>query len=167
MHQKIKLQIIKQNMIIQKLITYFTFPLLYTTNKTIKDKYIIILDKALKMPTKLNKTSILAYLLELYKDLTSFIVENKILLSRKEKSYINALRNLILQLRRYFTIQSSKEFPNLINTLEDKELLLGIEELSKEKKISKEITLLSKPFIFDYKVLQPKRKGINPFKKNK
>lgn len=127
MYQKIKLQIIKQNMIIQKLITYFTFPLLYTTNKTIKDKYIIILDKALKMPTKLNKTSILAYLLELYKDLTSFIIENKNLLSRKEKSYINALRNLTLQLRRYLTIQSSKDFPNLLNTLEDKELLLGIE----------------------------------------
>lgn len=44
------------------------------------------------------------------------------------------------------------------------QLLLGKEKLSKEKKISKEITLLSKPFVFDYKVLQPGRKGINLLK---
>jgi len=150
-------------MILQKLITYFSFILLYTTNNTLKDKYIIILKKTLNIPNTLNKTSILSYLFDLYKDLTLYLEENKKLLSRKEKSYINALRNFILQLRRYLKTQSGKEFSNIVNTLQDKELLLGIEKLSKEKKISKEITLLSKPFIFDYKVLQPGKKGKNPF----
>lgn len=152
-------------MILQKLITYFSFILLYTTNNTLKDKYIIILKKTLNIPNTLNKTSILSYLFDLYKDLTLYLEENKKLLSRKEKSYINALRNFILQLRRYLKTQSGKEFSNIVNTLQDKELLLGIEKLSKEKKISKEITLLSKPFIFDYKVAQSSKKGKNPFKK--
>lgn len=152
-------------MILQKLITYFSFILLYTTNNTLKDKYIIILKKTLNIPNSLNKTSILSYLFDLYKDLTLYLEENKKLLSRKEKSYINALRNFILQLRRYFKTQSGKEFSNIVNNLQDKELILGIEKLAKEKKISKEITLLSKPFIFDYKVAQPAKKGKNPFKK--
>ena len=150
-------------MILQKLITYFSFNLLYTTNNTLKEKYIIIFKKTLNIPTKLNKTKTLQYLFELYKDLTLYLEENKKLLTRKEKSYINALRNFILQLRRYFNIQSGKEFSNIISTLQDKELLLGIEELSKEKKISKEITLLSKPFIFDYKVAQPSKKRQKSF----
>lgn len=150
-------------MILHKLITYFSFLVLYTTNNTLKDKHTTIFKKTLNIPTKLNKTRTLQYLFELYKDLTLYLEENKKLLSRKEKSYINALRNFILQLRRYFNIQSGKEFSNIISTLQDKELLLGIEELSKEKKISKKITLLSKPFIFDYKVAQPSKKGKNPF----
>lgn len=128
-------------MILQKLITYFSFILLYTTNTTLKDKYIIILKKTLNIPNSLNKTSILSYLFDLYKDLTLYLEENKKLLSRKEKSYINALRNFILQLRRYFKTQSGKEFSNIVNNLQDKELILGIEKLAKEKKISKEITL--------------------------
>lgn len=152
-------------MILQKLITYFSFLVLYTTNNTLKDKYIIILKKSLITPTKLNKKILLAYLYDLYKDLTLHLEENNKLLTRKEKSYINALRNFILQLRRYFRIQNGKEFPDIINNLQDKELLLGIEELSKTKRISKEVTLVSKPFVFDYKVLQPGKKGKNPFKK--
>lgn len=96
-------------MILQKLITYFSFILLYTTNNTLKDKYIIILKKTLNIPNTLNKTSILSYLFDLYKDLTLYLEENKKLLSRKEKSYINALRNFILQLRRYLKTQSGKE----------------------------------------------------------
>jgi len=152
-------------MILQKLITYITFNLLYTTNNILRDKFTIIFKKTLNIPTNLNKTKTLQYLFELYKDLTLYLNENSKLLSRKEKSYLTALRNFILQLRRYLKIQSRKEFPIIVNTLQDKELLLGIEELSKEKKISKEITLLSKPFIFDYKVAQPSKKGKNPFKK--
>lgn len=48
-------------MILQKLITYFSFILLYTTNNTLKDKYIIILKKTLNIPNSLNKTSILSF----------------------------------------------------------------------------------------------------------
>lgn len=152
-------------MILQKLITYFSFLVLNTTNNTLKDKHTTIFKKVLNIPNKFNKKIILAYLYDLYKDLTLHLEENNKLLSRKEKSYINALRNFILQLRRYFKIQSGKEFPAIVNNLQDKELLLGIEELSKKKRISKEVILLNKPFVFEYKVLQPGKKGKNPFKK--
>lgn len=117
------------------------------------------------MPENLNKTSILTYLSNLYKDINLYLSENNNLLSRKEKKYIKALKNLIMQLRRYLTIQNSTEFPQIFTNLDEKEFKFGIEELSREKKISKEITLLSKPFVYDFKVLQPNRKGINPFKK--
>lgn len=152
-------------MILQKLITYLTFPLLYTTDNTLKEKYIIIFKKTLNIPFSLNKTKTLKYLNELKKDLEVYLKENIKNLTRKERVFIKALLNFILQLSRYLKIQDAKQFPTIIDNLQDKELLLGIEQLSKNRKISKKITLLDKPFIFDYKVLQPSRQGKNPFKK--
>lgn len=152
---------------LQSLITYISFIVLLTTNDTLKNKYNIILAKAIDMPKKLNKTNTLSYLSNLYIDINTFLIENIKLLSRKERSYIKALKNLILQLKRYLKIQQAKEFPNIILNLRTKEFKLGIEELSKGKRLSKEIILLNKPYKFSYKVLQSSKKGSNPFKKKK
>lgn len=152
---------------LQQLITYISFIVLLTTNDTFKNKYNVILAKALDTPKKLTKTNTLTYLSTLYVALNTFLLENIKLLSRKERSYIKALKNLILQLKRYLKIQSAKEFPNIILNLGEKEFKLGVEELSKGKRMSKEIILLNKPYMFNYKVLQPSKKGKNTLNKKK
>lgn len=152
---------------LQLLITYISFIVLLTTNDTLKNKYNAILAKAIDMPKNLNKTNTLSYLSTLYVELNTFLLENVKLLSRKERSYIKALKNLILQLKRYLKVQLAKEFPNIILNLGEKEFKLGVEELSKRKRISKEIILLNKPYKFEYKVLQPSKKGKNTFNKKK
>jgi hypothetical protein len=150
---------------IQKLISYISFITLLTTNDALVNKYNIVLIKTLELLQNQNKKQTLSNLSNLYKELNIYLNDNISLLSRKEKKYLRALKNLVMQLRRYLKIQESKEFPNILFTLTAEEFKLGIEELSKEKKISKDILLLSKPYSFDFKVLQPNRKGINPFKK--
>ena len=146
---------------LQQLITYISFIVLLTTNDTLKNKYNVILAKALDTPKNINKTNTLTYLSSLYTDLNTFLIENIKLLSRKERSYIKALKNLILQLKRFLKLQPAKEFTNIINTLNKEEFKLGVEKLSKRKRISKEVILLNKPYKFEYKVLQPNKKGNN------
>lgn len=146
------------------LFTYLSFLSLLITNETLKTKYNFILTKVLTLPEKQNKKNILAYLFTLYNELTLFLTENKTLFSRKEKGYLKALKNLLMQLRRYLKIQDAKTFSNSFNTLSKEEFKLGLEELSKSKKITKDIFLLSKPYLFDFKISQPTKKGKNPFK---
>lgn len=46
-------------------------------------RYNTIITKAIQLPENLNKTSILTYLSNLYKDINLYLSENKNLLSRK------------------------------------------------------------------------------------
>lgn len=170
---------------ITKLITLIHFPVIYLKDKTKQQDYMtLVLNNSNFLSNIQNKNvtkkTLLKDFYSLYKNLIQFYVNNAKILTSKEKRYFNSLKNLILQLKRYFKIQAASTFLTMLPNLTEKEVLLGIEELSntqitnkktnvtKKLKISKSIPLLEKPYLFDYKVTQlSKKKGKNTFKGKK
>lgn len=146
--------------IINKIITYYSFFVVFTTNNIIRDKFLILLTNVLNIPKIITKKNILVYLNNIYKETLLLKNEHKDILSFKEKSYLKTLLNYLLQVRRFFTSLKASDLINTYSILTEKDLLEGIKQLSQDKKIKNKILFLHRKYVFDYKISKPTKRGV-------
>lgn len=148
-----------------KIITLYTYPNIFVTNKALVTKYNTIASEALKLVDSNNKKTIILVIKNLYKLLNAFYKENVKSFSKKERIFFNALINLTMQLNRFFKIQKAEDIAALKETLTLDILKEGILDIAKKHKINSKISFKDKLFSFNFIIEQPNRKGKNPFKK--